>query len=344
MAIVTGFDPSNASDNILALYRAIRKISSGSSLPSQTGNNGKFLSTDGVDASWITLTGGGNMNTSTYDPTGVSGDAFDYNNFFNTPTIPTTPTLADVLDVGNTSGLNDIVFDEFYGLLFDNNSRLREGTTAALASNKGIAQICGAGYELKWANGILYVMGSSGNTIRQSLYNFSTTPTVTDDNTLGYGVGSLWTLDDGTIYKCTDASTGAAVWGIASTATFKKSFNATDTKDGGTFDITELAAPGAGYAWQVTSAAAKYTYVSIANDNLLANIRSNSASSTKTQFEDLGVQANVAANSFITLPATAPTNSSSNIVENDKMVIDIAASATGNGTLIIYGTARLIAL
>ena len=345
MAIVTGFDPSNASDNILALYRAIRKISSGSSLPSQTGNNGKFLSTDGVNASWITLTGGGNMNTSTYDPTGVSGDAFDYNNFFNTPTIPTTPTLADVLVVGNTSGPNDIVFDNNQGLLFDNTSRLREGTIdAGLGGSNGVAQICGLGYELKWEAGRLYVMNGSGDGIRQSLYNFSTTPTVTDDNTLGYAVGSLWTLDDGTIYKCTDASTGAAVWGIASTATFKKSFNATDTKDGGTFDITELPAPGAGYAWQCTSAAAKYTFISTVNDTLAVNIRSNSASSTKTQFEDLGVQANVAANSFITLPATAPTNSSSNIVENDKMVIDIAASATGNGTLIVYGTARLIAL
>ena len=278
-----------------------------------------------------------NLTDNTFGNYDISGDAF-------TVISGGSQTLEDTLDLGNTSGPNDIVLDELYGLLFDNNSRLREGTTAALGSNKGIAQICGAGYELKWANGTLYVMGSSGNTIRQSLYNFSTAPTATDDNTLGYGVGSLWTLDDGTIYKCTDASTGAAVWGIASTATFKKSFNAADTKAGGTFDITELPAPGVGYAWQVTSAAAKYTYVSIANDNLLTTIRSNSASSTKTQFEDLGVQANVAANSFITLPATAPTNSSSNIVENDKMVIDIAASATGNGTLIVYGTARLIAL
>jgi hypothetical protein len=57
-------------------------------------------------------------------------------------------------------------------------------------------------------------MGSSGNTIRQSLYNLTTTPTVTDDDTLGYSVGSLWTLDDGTVYVCSDATTGAAVWAI----------------------------------------------------------------------------------------------------------------------------------
>ncbi len=345
MALVPGFDINSASNNVLALYKAVRRISSGSSLPSQTGNNGKFLSTDGVDASWITLTGGGNMSTSTYDPTGVSGDAFDYNNFFNTPTIPTTPTLADVLDLGNTSGLNDIVFDATYGLQFDNSSRLREGTIdAGLGGNNGIAQICGAGYELKWEGGRLYVMGSSGNTIRQSLYNLSTTPTVNDDTTKGYSIGSLWTLDDGTIYRCTDASTGAAVWVIASTVTFKKSFNAADTLGGGTFDITELAAPGAGYAWQVTSASAKYTFVSTANDNLVCSIRSDLANSTKTQFDDQNVLVNIPQNSFIAMVATTPTNSSSNIVENDKIVIDIGASATGNGTLIVYGTARLITL
>jgi hypothetical protein len=126
----------------------------------------------------------------------------------------TIPTLEEVLDENNTSGLNDIVFDEFYGLLFDNNSRLREGTIPALGNNRGIALICGAGYELKWANGILYVMGSSGNTIRQSLYNFTTTPTATDDVTKGYAVGSLWTLDDGTTYLCTDATEGVAVWAL----------------------------------------------------------------------------------------------------------------------------------
>ena len=123
--------------------------------------------------------------------------------------------LAQVLINGNTSGANDIEFDSLQGLLFANNSRLREGTIdAGLGGLKGIAQICGAGYELKWEGGVLYVMGSSGNTIRWSLYNFANTPAVTDDNTKGYQIGSLWTLDNGTVYVCSDASTGAAVWAI----------------------------------------------------------------------------------------------------------------------------------
>jgi hypothetical protein len=123
------------------------------------------------------------------------------------------PTLASVLDTDNESGANDIVFDAGQGLLFDNTSRLREGTIdAGLGGTKGVAQICAVGYELKWEAGRLYVMDGNGTGIRQSLYNFITAPTVNDDNTKGYGVGSLWTLDDNSTYTCTSAATGAAVW------------------------------------------------------------------------------------------------------------------------------------
>jgi hypothetical protein len=127
--------------------------------------------------------------------------------------------LATVLIAGNTSGANDIEFDAGQGLYFANASRLREGTIdAGLGGTKGIAQICGAGYELKWEAGVQYVMGSSGNTIRWSLYNFNNAPTVDDDNTKGYYSGSRWALDDGTWYYCFDATTGAAVWTLQSNA------------------------------------------------------------------------------------------------------------------------------
>jgi len=63
---------------------------------------------------------------------------------------------------------------------------------------------------LKWEAGRLYVMDGNGLFIRQSLYNFTTTPTVTDDTTKGYMDGSLWTLDDSTTYVCTDSVNG--IW------------------------------------------------------------------------------------------------------------------------------------
>jgi len=125
------------------------------------------------------------------------------------------PLLSSVLDVGNASGPNDISFDAGQGLYFANSSRLREGTIdASLGGAKGISQICAVGYELKWEAGRLYVMDGNGTGIRQSLYNFTNVPTVNDDVTKGYAIGSLWTLDDNTTYECSNATTGAAVWAI----------------------------------------------------------------------------------------------------------------------------------
>jgi hypothetical protein len=121
--------------------------------------------------------------------------------------------LSTVLNNGNTSGANDIEFDAAQGLLFNNSSRLREGTIdAGLGGTKGIAQICAVGYELKWEAGRLYVMDGNGVYIRHSLYNFTLTPTVNDDVTKGYLPGSRWSLDNGDTYLCTDETTGAAVW------------------------------------------------------------------------------------------------------------------------------------
>lgn len=145
------------------------------------------------------------------DPLTISGDGTQADPF--SAIGGGSQTLAQTLILGNLSGANDIVFDATYGLEFDNLSRLREGTIdAGLGGLKGIAQICGAGYELKWENGRLYVMEQNGVTIRQSLYNFTTTPTSNEDTTKGYAIGSLWTLDDGTTYECTDDTIGSAVW------------------------------------------------------------------------------------------------------------------------------------
>jgi hypothetical protein len=178
---------------------------------------GKFYRINDAVGSTITLLVIAESNLNLYpfgiDATTGEVGTYDITTDVFTPIVSSAQTLADTLILGNTSGANDIQFDAAQGILLDNSSRLREGTIdAGLGGLKGIAQICGAGYELKWEAGRLYVMGSSGNTIRQSLYNFTTTPTSSDDNTLGYAVGSLWTLDDGTVYECTDASMGAAVW------------------------------------------------------------------------------------------------------------------------------------
>jgi hypothetical protein len=127
----------------------------------------------------------------------------------------TASSLSQVLDVGNTSGANDIQFDTAQGLYFNNTSRLREGTIdAGYGGNKGIAQICAVGYEMKWESGSLYIMNGDGTQIREVRYTFAATPTTSDDVTKGFIVGSRWVLDNGNIYICSDNTTSSAIWNL----------------------------------------------------------------------------------------------------------------------------------
>lgn len=62
------------------LSEYLDNLSVGDGLPDQTGNSGKYLTTDGTDASWAALAGGGDMAAATYDPQGIAGDAFSTDN------------------------------------------------------------------------------------------------------------------------------------------------------------------------------------------------------------------------------------------------------------------------
>ena len=123
-------------------------------------------------------------------------------------------TLQDVTDLGNST-TNDIDFIANAGLNFDNGAFFRKGTTdAGNGGAKGTAQICSISYELKWEAGRLYYMEQDGFTIRDVTHNFTFVPQVTDDSTKGFVVGSRWSLDDGTVYLCSDDTIGAAVWAV----------------------------------------------------------------------------------------------------------------------------------
>jgi hypothetical protein len=124
--------------------------------------------------------------------------------------------LQDVTDIGNST-TNDIAFTGAAGLSFDNGAFFRKGTTdAGNGGAKGTAQICSISYELKWEAGRLYYMEQDGFTIRDVTHNFTFVPQPTDDSTKGFVVGSRWSLDDGTVYLCSDATIGAAVWAVVS--------------------------------------------------------------------------------------------------------------------------------
>jgi nitrogen fixation protein len=153
-------------------------------------------------------------------------------------------TLQQVTDEGNTT-TTDIVLLEDAELvigaqgqvLLDNGSRLKEGTIdAGLGGAKGIAQICAVGYEKKWEAGREYIMNDGGTTIRESRYNFAVTPTVNDDVTKGYVIGSRWVLDNGDVYVCSDPTEGASVWTIQ--PDFVPYTGATENVDLGTYNLT----------------------------------------------------------------------------------------------------------
>jgi hypothetical protein len=125
-------------------------------------------------------------------------------------------TLQEVTDLGNST-TNDIDFIANAGLSFDNGAFFRKGTTdAGNGGAKGTSQICSISYELKWEAGRLYYMEQDGFTIRDVTHNFTFVPQPTDDSTKGFVIGSRWSLDDGTVYLCSDATIGAAVWAVVS--------------------------------------------------------------------------------------------------------------------------------
>jgi hypothetical protein len=121
-------------------------------------------------------------------------------------------TLAQTLVLGNTTGGENIVINDADAIELENTSLLKKGTYD-FGGDGGISRICSVDFEDMWQAGIRHVFDQSGF-IRHSTNCFDVVPDSSFDNTLRFKVDSLWTLDNGTTYKCTDASTGAAVWEI----------------------------------------------------------------------------------------------------------------------------------
>jgi hypothetical protein len=121
-------------------------------------------------------------------------------------------TLAQTLVLGNATGGENILINDADAIELENTSLLKKGTYD-FGGDGGISRICSVDYEDMWQAGIRHVFDNNG-LIRHSTNCFDVIPDETFDVTLRFKVDSLWTLDDGTTYKCTDASTGAAVWEI----------------------------------------------------------------------------------------------------------------------------------
>jgi hypothetical protein len=111
---------------------------------------------------------------------------------------------------GSYLPLSGGTMDDNASISFNNTSQLREGTYD-FGGQGGISQICSVGYENNWQSGFNHIFDNNGF-IRESRYCFNVIPDNTFDDTLRFKVGSRWVLDNGDIYICSDATTGAAVW------------------------------------------------------------------------------------------------------------------------------------
>jgi hypothetical protein len=82
-----------------------------------------------------------------------------------------------------------------------------------------------------WQGGIRHVFDNNGF-IRNSTNGFNAVPNFSFDVTLRFKVGSIWTLDDGTNYICTDNTEGAAVWELYNVIPTNTSDLTNDGSDG----------------------------------------------------------------------------------------------------------------
>lgn len=121
----------------------------------------------------------------------------------------TTPDLQQVTDVGNITN-NNIRLDNS-AVILDNGSMLKKGYIDNGAGG-GIARECAVGYQDEWENGIRYYIDQNGRIVHAAVI-YNADPISTTDASKGYMIGSWYhNLVTNILYKCTDATIGAAVW------------------------------------------------------------------------------------------------------------------------------------
>lgn len=154
-------------------------------------------------------------------------------------------TLAQTLDLGNTTGGENILVNNADAIELENTSLLQKGTYN-FGGNGGISRICSNNYEDMWQNGFRHVFDQSGF-IRNSSNGFDLVPDSSFDVTLRFKVGSFWSLDNGTTYICTDATEGAAEWELYSVGATPTLQEVTDEGATTTNDITVSKETGTSY-------------------------------------------------------------------------------------------------
>lgn len=108
-------------------------------------------------------------------------------------------------------------------------------------------------------------------------------------------------------------------------------------------DIADLPAPGAGYAWEIMSMSVSYIFNTTDYDFTTIGVFTDTALSNSPQFKNDYPMGALGANSW-TVGAISTSNKTV-IIENKKMQITSDVEPTvGDGTFVVYGTARKITI
>lgn len=159
-----------------------------------------------------------------------------------------------------------------------------------------------------------------------------------DGNDLVLAIGDVAFLIYDVNFKVVSVSQPEAI------RNFKLTLSSSDIISGGTFDIPQLAAPGAGFAWQIQSASLKYDFNSFANSFGEVEIFANGAAASQftTNNDPLTLTASWWGN-MVSSQMNKPSNTDIAIVENAKMTVVLGfGSLSFDGTATVYGTATLI--
>lgn len=209
----------------------------------------------------------------------------------------TTQNLSETLGYGNATGGVNILINDADAIELENTSSLKKGTYN-FGGNGGISRICSNNYEDMWQNGFRHVFDQSGF-IRNSTNCFDVIPNSSFDGTLRFSVGSFWTLDNGTTYKCLDNTEGAAVWELYSSPINYKVYTAlltqSDASSPGVLSNSDLTI---GVTYQIktgSSGSFDFTNVGAPNNNI------------GTYFMATGTTPNDWASAFLNYDTGAPT-------------------------------------
>lgn len=159
----------------------------------------------------ITASGGWDMLASVYDPDNIAANAFDYNNFINTPSLAAVATSGDYADLSNTPNLASVATSGSYNDL-SNKPTIPTVNNATLTIQKN------------WSDVQTFTANASSNVTANI-----TVPTKTSDitNDSGYITKSVNNLDNYTLSSA--LATVATTWSYSDLS--NKPTIPTDTSD-----------------------------------------------------------------------------------------------------------------